>query len=91
MDIKEKKIIEDFKSYLSVEKNFSTHTQQAYCSDIVSFILWLNGTSCIDTDFNKLRDYLHFIQRFDYKKTTVVFTAEAVKTTVLFRLGSQKV
>jgi len=80
LDIKEKKIIEDFKSYLSVEKNFSTHTQQAYCSDIVSFILWLNGTSCIDTDFNKLRDYLHFIQRFEYKKTTIARKTASIRT-----------
>ena len=71
MDNKEKILLEGFKSYLSVEKNFSEHTLNAYCSDIVSYILWLNGTSCVDVDFNKLREYLYFIQRFDYKKTTI--------------------
>ena len=71
MDEKEKEFVEGFKTYLSVEKNFSDHTLSAYCSDIVSFILWLDGTSCTDVDFNKLREYLHFIQRFDYKKTTI--------------------
>ena len=63
MDSKEKSFIDGFKSYLSVEKNFSEHTISAYCSDIVSFFLWLNGISCVDIDFNKLREYLHFIQR----------------------------
>ena len=57
----EKQYLEDFNTYLSVEKNFSEHTLSAYSSDIVSFILWLNNTSCIDVDFNKLREYLHFI------------------------------
>lgn len=80
MDSREKEFIEGFKSYLSVEKNFSEHTLNAYCSDIVSFLLWLNGTSCTDVDFNKLRDYLHFIQRFEYKKTTLARKTASIRT-----------
>ena len=80
MDSREKIYIEGFKSYLSVEKNFSEHTLNAYCSDIVSYILWLNGTSCIDVDFNKLREYLYFIQRFDYKKTTIARKTASIRT-----------
>ena len=80
MDSREKEFIEGFKSYLSVEKNFSEHTLSAYCSDIVSFLLWLNGTSCTDVDFNKLRDYLHFIQRFEYKKTTLARKTASIRT-----------
>ena len=45
METKEKQFIDEFKTYLSVEKNFSEHTLTAYCSDIVSFILWLDGLS----------------------------------------------
>ena len=80
MDNREKEYIEGFKTYLSVEKNFSEYTVTAYCSDIVSFILWLNGTDCIDADFNKLREYLHFIQRFDYKKTTIARKIASIRT-----------
>lgn len=80
MDKKEKEFIEGFKNYLSVEKNFSDHTLNAYCSDIVSYILWLNGTSCVDVDFNKLREYLHFIQRFEYKKTTIARKTASIRT-----------
>lgn len=80
MDSKEKEFIEGFKSYLSVEKNFSEHTLNAYSSDIISFILWLNGKSCVDVDFNCLRDYLHFIQRFDYKKTTIARKTASIRT-----------
>ena len=80
MDSKEKSFIDGFKSYLSVEKNFSEHTISAYCSDIVSFFLWLNGTSCTDIDFNKLREYLHFIQRIEYKKTTIARKTASIRT-----------
>ena len=80
MDKKEKEFIEGFKNYLSVEKNFSDHTLNAYYSDIVSYILWLNGTSCVDVDFNKLREYLHFIQRFEYKKTTIARKTASIRT-----------
>ena len=80
MDSREKSFIDGFKSYLSVEKNFSEHTISAYCSDIVSFFLWLNGISCTDIDFNKLREYLHFIQRFEYKKTTIARKTASIRT-----------
>ena len=80
MDSREKNFIEGFKSYLSVEKNFSEHTLNAYESDIVSFILWLNNISCTEVDFNKLREYLHFIQKFDYKKTTLARKTASIRT-----------
>lgn len=76
----EKQYLEDFKTYLSVEKNFSEHTLAAYASDIVSYILWLDNVSCTNIDFNKLREYLHFIQRFDYKKTTIARKVASIRT-----------
>lgn len=36
--------------------------------------------SCVNVDFNKLREYLHFIQRFDYKKTTIARKVAAIRT-----------
>lgn len=80
MDKKEKELIEGFKNYLSVERNFSEHTLNAYCSDIVSYMLWLNDTDCTEVDFNKLREYLHFIQKFDYKKTTIARKTASIRT-----------
>lgn len=65
---------------MSVEKNFSEHTLAAYASDIVSYILWLDNVSCTNVDFNKLREYLHFIQRFDYKKTTIARKVASIRT-----------
>ena len=80
MDNKERFYIDGFKSYLNVERNFSEHTLNAYYSDILSYILWLNGQSCIDVDFNKLREYLYFIQKFDYKKTTIARKTASLRT-----------
>ena len=72
--------IDEFKTYLSAEKNFSEHTLSAYCSDIISFILWLDTVSCTEVNFDKLREYLHFIQRFDYKKTTIARKTASIRT-----------
>ena len=80
MDTTSKKYIEEFKTYLSVEKNFSEHTLRAYCSDVISFILWLGDTVCTDVSFDKLREYLHFIQRFEYQKTTIARKTASIRT-----------
>ena len=80
MNKQDKELIENFKTYLSVEKNFSDHTVNAYYSDIVSYILWLDGKNPIEIDFNTLREYLHFIQRFDYQKTTIARKTASIRT-----------
>lgn len=80
LDAKSKQYLEDFKSYLMVEKNFSKHTSKAYCSDVLSYLLWLGDFSCLGVNFSKVREYLHFIQRFDYKKTTVARKIASIRT-----------
>ena len=65
-----KRDLEDFKSYILVEKNFSKHTAKAYYSDVLSFLVWLEDLSCEDINFSKVREYFHFIQKFNDKKTT---------------------
>ena len=66
----QKQYVEDFLTYLSFEKNYSEHTIKAYKSDIISFLIWIDS-NCLTTDLNKLREYMHFIQRFEYKKTKI--------------------
>lgn len=67
----QKQYVEDFLTYLSFEKNYSEHTIKAYKSDIISFLIWIDS-NCLTTDLNKLHEYMHFIQRFEYKKTTIL-------------------
>ena len=75
-----KQDLEDFKSYIIAEKNFSKHTAKAYCSDILSFLVWMDETSCEDIDLQKIREYLHFIQKFNYKKTTLARKIASLRT-----------
>ena len=63
-----------------VEQNFSKHTSKAYCSDVLSYLLLLDETSCLDVNFSKVRDYLHFIQKFNYKKTTIARKIASIRT-----------
>ncbi len=80
MDKTSKQYLEDFKSYLLVEKNFSKHTAKAYYSDILGYLLWLCDVCCTEVNFSKVRDYLHFIQKFDYKKTTIARKIASIRT-----------
>jgi integrase/recombinase XerC len=77
---KSRQYLEEFKSYLLVEKNFSNHTVKAYFSDILGYLIWLNDTLCTDVDFSKVKEYLHFIQRFNYKKTTIARKIASIRT-----------
>lgn len=80
MNKQSKQYLDDFRSYLIVEKNFSKHTAKAYYSDILGYLLWLSDEDCTNVNFSKVREYLHFIQKFDYKKTTIARKIASVRT-----------
>ena len=86
-----KQTLEDFKSYIIVEKNFSKHTAKAYCSDVLSFLLWLDGGYCEDVTFPKIREYLHFIQKFHYKKSTIARKIASLRTFYKYLYREKKV
>lgn len=72
--------LENFRSYILVEKNFSPHTAKAYCSDVLSYLIWLGEECCEEANFSKLREYLHFMQKFNYRKTTVARKIASIRT-----------
>ncbi len=80
LDNLSKKYLQDFKLYLAVEKNFSKHTTKAYYSDLLSYLLWLDELNCANVNFSKIREYLHFIQKFEYKKTTIARKIASIRT-----------
>ena len=86
-----KQDLEDFKSYRIAEKNFSSHTAKAYCSDILSFLVWMDEQSCEDVNFSRVREYLHFIQKFNYKKTTVARKIASLRTFYKYLYRERKV
>lgn len=75
-----KSYLKNFLVYLEVEKNFSKHTIRAYNSDILSFLIWLNDTPVSETNHTKLKDYLVFIQKFNYSKTTLSRKIASIRT-----------
>lgn len=91
INIDSKRDLEDFKSYIIAEKNFSKHTAKAYCSDILSFLVWMGEQSCEDVNFSKVRDYLHFIQKFNYKKTTIARKIASIRTFYKYLYRERKV
>lgn len=91
LNVNSKHDLEDFKSYILVEKNFSKHTAKAYCSDVLSFLIWINDESCEDVNFSKVRDYLRFIQKFNYKKTTIARKIASIRTFYKFLYRERKV
>lgn len=86
-----KQDLEDFKSYIIVEKNFSKHTAKAYCADVLDFLLWMGEESCEDVNFSKIREYLHFIQKFNYKKNTIARKIASIRTFYKYLYRERKV
>lgn len=80
LNLKSKQDLEDFKSYILVEKNFSKYTAKAYYADILSYLIWLDNQACEDVNFSKVREYLHYIQIFNYKKTTIARKIASIRT-----------
>ncbi len=75
-----KDILEQFRAYIIVEKNFSEHTAKAYVSDVLSFLIWLEEVDSTSVDFGRMREYLRFLHKFNYKKTTVARKISALRT-----------
>ena len=86
-----KQDLEDFKSYIIAEKNFSENTAKAYVSDILSFLVWIDDESCENITFPKIRDYMHFIQKFNYKKTTISRKIASLRTFYKYLYRERKV
>ena len=80
LSLKAKQNLEDFKSYILIEKNFSQHTAKAYYTDVLAYLIWLDNVDCEGVNFSKIREYLHFIQNFNYKKTTVARKIASLRT-----------
>ncbi len=81
--------LKSFIAYLSVEKNFSDYTVAAYKSDLISFFIWNNSRSPETVTYAQLREYLHFIQKFNYKKTTVARKIASLRTFFKYLYKSQ--
>ena len=75
-----KRILEDFRLYLEVERNLSLHTVKAYCTDIKDFLLWCGNSDFCSFSYKNIRSYLAEIQLKKYTRTTVSRKIAAIKT-----------
>lgn len=75
-----KKYLQEFKLYIEVEKNFSKHTVAAYSSDILSFLIWLGDRNVEDVSYSLMREYLLYINKFNYLKTTTARKIASLRT-----------
>jgi tyrosine recombinase XerC len=91
INIKSKQDLEDFKSYITVEKNFSDHTAKAYYADILAYLIWLDETGCEEVNLEKVREYLHHIQIYNYKKTTLARKIASLRTFYKYLQREKKV
>lgn len=91
LNSRSKQDLEDFKSYIIVERNFSSHTAKAYCADILDFLIWMGEQSCEEVNFSKVREYLHFIQKFNYKKTTIARKIASIRTFYKFLYRERRI
>ena len=80
MNENSKRYLQEFKLYIEVEKNFSKNTVTAYCSDILSFLVWLNERDIKDVTYNVIKEYLLYIQQFNYSKTTTARKIASLRT-----------
>ena len=80
MNENSKKYLNEFKLYIEIERNFSKHTVTAYGSDILSFLIWLNNRSIEEVTYNVIREYLVYIQQFNYSKTTTARKIASLRT-----------
>lgn len=80
MNENSKRYLQEFKLYIEVERNFSKHTVTAYSSDILSFLIWLNERNLVDVTYSVIREYLLYIQQFNYSKTTTARKIASLRT-----------
>ena len=80
MNENSRKYLQEFKLYIEVEKNFSKHTVTAYTSDILSFLVWLDDRQISDVTYALIREYLVYIQQFNYSKTTTARKIASLRT-----------
>jgi site-specific recombinase XerD len=77
---KSKQFYEYFKIYLEVERNFSSYTVTAYCSDVLSYLIWLDEIPCDEVKHQRIKDYVIYLQKFEYSKSTLARKIAAIRT-----------
>ncbi len=73
------KYLDEFKIYLKSEKNFSPNTIRAYIADVYTFLIYSEESDVISINSKNFSEYLHFIQKINYTKTTIARKIASIK------------
>ncbi len=73
-------LAEDFRLYLEVERNLSSHTITAYDKDVRNFLEWLKNKAPENINHKDLREYLASLQGKNYSKTTTARKIASIRT-----------
>lgn len=80
LSLKNSKLLEEFKLYLEIERNLSSHTVKAYYNDISNFLTSLLDLTPDMLNHKDIRQYLTEIQTKSYSKTTISRKIAAIRT-----------
>ena len=85
------KYLEEFKIYLKSEKNFSIHTIRAYCADVYTFLIWADNLNVDEINSKKFSEYLYFIQKINYTKTTIARKIASIRAFYKFLFQEENI
>ena len=77
-----------YAKYLTLEKNYSIHTEDNYTRDIRQFLEFTGGA--IDVTENKIREFLVYLGKKKYDKTSIIRKVIAVRNFYKFLVKAKK-
>lgn len=80
--------LESYAKYLSLEKNYSIHTVDNYSRDIRQFLVFTQDV--IDVQENKIREFLEFLNKKKYDKTSIIRKIIAVRNFYKYLVKAKK-
>lgn len=80
MDITIEHLTAEFMKYLSVERNFSEHTQRNYLSDLEQLMKYLGNGDIKEIGNLEIRGYLGHLHRLGLKKSSIARKLATIRT-----------
>lgn len=73
-------LVEDFRLYLEIERNFSVHTCNAYFKDVMDFVEKISPKIIENQTHKEIREYINSLQTKNYAKTTIARKIAAIRS-----------
>src|SRR3990170_4210385 len=80
MNVAIEQLMAEFLKYLSVERNFSEHTQRNYLSDLEKFVEYIGNGNIKNIGNLEIRGYLGHLNRLELKKSSIARKLATLRT-----------